>query len=53
MFGGRLADRANMEQKWWTAQEVGPTKDDDRFLFLLSLVVAVLGVLGLMLYVAL
>ena len=41
-----------MEREWWPAKGVGPNHDDDRFLFLLSLVAATLAVLGLMLYVA-
>lgn len=42
-----------MEQKLWPADGVGPSHGDDRFLFLLSLVLAVLAALGVMLYVAL
>ena len=42
-----------MEHQWWPAKGVGPSQDDDRLLFLLSLVVVALGVLGMMLYVAL
>jgi hypothetical protein len=53
MFSVLPADRASMEQKPWPATGVGPSHDDDRFLFLLSLVAVVLGVVGVMLYVAL
>jgi hypothetical protein len=53
MFDVLPADRASMEQKPWPAAGVGPSHDDDRFLFLLSLVAVVLGALGLMLYIAL
>jgi hypothetical protein len=41
-----------MEQEWWPPKGVGPSHDDDRFLFLLSLVVGVLAALGLVLYLA-
>jgi len=42
-----------MERELWPSNGLGPSHDVDRFLFLLSLVVAVLGVLGLIVYVAL
>jgi hypothetical protein len=53
MFGWLPADRTSMEHKPWPADGVGPSHDDDRFLFLLSLVAFVLSLLGLMLYAAL
>ena len=42
-----------MERELWPSNGLGPSHDVDRLLFLLSLAVAVLGVLGLIVYTAL
>jgi hypothetical protein len=51
---GRLrADKGSMKQEWWPAKGVEPSQDDDRFLFLLTLIVSVLAGGGMVLYLAL
>lgn len=42
-----------MEQEWSPPEGAEPSHDDDRFLFLLSLVLGVLAALGSVLYLAL
>jgi hypothetical protein len=42
-----------MEQEWWPLNGDGPSRDDDRFLLLLSLGVGVLAAFGMVLYLAL
>jgi hypothetical protein len=42
-----------MKQEWWPAKGVEPSQDDDRFLFLLTLIVSLLAGGGMVLYLAL
>jgi hypothetical protein len=42
-----------MEQKWWPAEGVGPSRDDDRFLFLLSVGVGFVAAVGVILFLVL
>jgi hypothetical protein len=53
MLACLLADNVGMEHEWWAADGVGPSRDDDRFLFLLSIGVGFVAALGVILYLVL
>jgi hypothetical protein len=42
-----------MEQKWWSVEGVGPSRDDDRFLFLLTVGVGFVAAVGVILFLVL